>query len=113
MRVVKTMSLHRSTLALHLRKGFKSALTLTALSLCVASPPRPYHYNWDMVRDTAMEQALHAKFTQHEHLRQLLLSTEPRNIVYHIMSDEYWGDGGDGGGRNQLGKMLMQLRSVL
>ena len=69
--------------------------------------------NWEVMRVTAMEQALYAKFTQHEDLRQLLLSTEPRNIVFHIMSDEYWGDGQDGGGQNQLGKMLMQLRSEL
>ena len=84
----------------------------SAQSLCRQSSVS-HHYNWDMIRDTAMDQALHAKFTQHEDLRQLLLRTEPRNIVYHIMSDEYWGDGQDGEGQNQLGKMLMQLRSVL
>ena len=59
-----------------------------------------------------MWQALDAKFTQHEDLRQLLLSTKPRNIVYHKRSDDYWGDGGDGSGENQLGKMLMQLRKL-
>ena len=90
----------------------KCADAQSAQALCRQSSVS-CHYNWEVVRISAMEQALYAKFTQHEDLRQLLLSTEPRNIVYHIVSDDYWGDGGDGSGQNQLGKMLLQLRGEL
>ena len=69
--------------------------------------------SWRDVHDSAVEQALEAKFTQHEDLRQLLLGTKPRHIVYHIFSDNYWGDGGDGSGENRLGEMLMELRKSL
>lgn len=31
----------------------------------------------------------------------------------HTPRDRYWGDGGDGTGRNQLGKTLMEVRRVL
>ena len=90
----------------------KSASAHSAQALC-RQYTSPQRYNWEVIRDNAMEQALSAKFTQHEDLRQLLLGTKPRRIVYHINSDDYWGDGGDGEGRNRLGEKLMQLRSEL
>jgi len=31
-------------------------------------------------------------------------------IVEHTTNDSYWGDGGDGSGRNMLGKLLMETR---
>ena len=65
---------------------------------------------WRNAPDSAMEVALHAKFTQHKDLRELLLSTSGHNLVYHIMSDTYWGDGWYGKGKNKLGKMLVKLR---
>ena len=79
-----------------------------ARSLC-----QHYGSSWRDVHDSAVEQALEAKFTQHEDLRQLLLGTKPRQIVYHINSDDYWGDGRDGSGENRLGEMLMELRKSL
>ncbi len=31
----------------------------------------------------------------------------------HTESDDYWGDGGDGRGRNRLGRILMEVREAL
>ena len=67
-------------------------------------------HNWEENRDAAMKTALYAR-CKDEKFRQLLLSIEPLNLVFH-KKDKYWGDGGmNGGGQNQLGKLLMELRS--
>ena len=43
----------------------------------------------------------------------LLLSTGDAKLVEHTENDSYWGDGGDGSGRNMLGQILMQIRTEL
>ena len=81
----------------------------SARILCRGVQPK---YNWEENRDTSMKTALNAKFKQREY-RELLLSTETKELVFHN-KDKYWGDGGlDGGGQNRLGKLLMQLRNEL
>ena len=60
-----------------------------------------------------MFKALQAKFTQHKDLKELLLSTKNRELVEHSPYDSYWGDGGDGSGKNKLGILLMKLRKDL
>ena len=60
-----------------------------------------------------MYDACLAKFSQHPDLKQLLLSTGDAIIIEHTKNDNYWGDGGDGTGRNQLGKTLMRVRDTL
>lgn len=69
--------------------------------------------DWDRVKDAVMFEAIKAKFTQHEELRDLLLRTGTARIIEHTENDNYWGDGGDGSGKNKLGKALMQLREEL
>jgi ribA/ribD-fused uncharacterized protein len=69
--------------------------------------------DWDSARVPVMREALHAKFTQHADLRVLLLSTGDATIVEHTERDDFWGDGGDGSGRNMLGRLLMDLREEL
>lgn len=60
-----------------------------------------------------MRDAVRAKFTQHDELRLLLLSTGSAKLVEHTTNDAYWGDGGDGSGRNMLGRILMEVREQL
>ena len=60
-----------------------------------------------------MLDALRAKFTQHDRLRRLLVDTGHAELVEHTRNDHYWGDGGDGSGRNRLGVLLMRLRDEL
>lgn len=69
--------------------------------------------DWFNKKEKAMWQAIRAKFTQHPELKELLLSTEQRNIAEHTNNDSYWGDAEDGSGLNRLGELLMQLRSQL
>ena len=69
--------------------------------------------NWDNFKDNVMYDALKAKFTQHKELRKLLIETEAKILIEHTENDSYWGDGGDGTGKNKLGKLLMKLRNTL
>jgi ribA/ribD-fused uncharacterized protein len=69
--------------------------------------------DWESVKVSVMREALRAKFTQHPELRALLLSTCDTKLVEHTENDAYWGDGGDGSGRNMLGQLLMELRAAL
>ena len=69
--------------------------------------------DWMSIKNQIMLKALRAKFSQNEHLKQLLLDTKERKLVEHTTNDSYWGDGGDGSGQNQLGKLLMQVRREL
>lgn len=69
--------------------------------------------DWHRVRDEVMLRAVRAKFSQHEELRELLLSTGEEEIVEHTSADDYWGDGGDGSGQNMLGRILMAVRTEL
>ena len=74
---------------------------------------RPLRADWETVKESIMREALHAKFTQHEDLRELLLGTDDRPLVEHTRNDRYWADGGDGSGLNRLGILLMELRASL
>jgi len=46
-------------------------------------------------------------------LRETLLATGDSTIVEHTKNDAYWGDGGDGTGKNRLGEILMLVRELL
>lgn len=74
---------------------------------------RPLRRDWEQVKEDIMRQALEAKFTQHPALRSLLLSTGEAKLIEHTRNDRYWGDGGDGTGKNRLGHLLMELREKL
>ena len=69
--------------------------------------------DWESVKVSVMHAALVAKFRQHDDLRALLLSTGDAKLVEHTENDDYWGDGGDGRGRNMLGQLLMRVRAAL
>jgi predicted NAD-dependent protein-ADP-ribosyltransferase YbiA (DUF1768 family) len=70
----------------------------------------------ERVKDHFMFQALIAKFTQHEDLGRLLLSTGEALLVedtQKVGSDPYWGNGPSGNGLNKLGRMLVLVRQHL
>jgi hypothetical protein len=69
--------------------------------------------DWEVVRDNVMREAVEAKMTQHNDVRDVLLSTHGAAIVESTANDQYWGDGDDGTGRNMLGILLMELRNKL
>lgn len=71
----------------------------------------PLRKDWEAVKNNVMRKAVYAKFTQHDDLRKLLLSTGDKKLVEHTEKDSYWGDGGDGSGGNMLGLILMETRT--
>ena len=77
------------------------------------SRKRPLRRDWESVKEQVMLDAIRAKFTQHEDLKAILLGTGDATLVEHTERDSYWGDGGDGSGKNRLGHLLMRLRDEL
>ncbi|MFY1824857.1 NADAR family protein [Myxococcus fulvus] len=74
---------------------------------------RKLRRDWESIKVSVMREAVRAKFTQHEDLAQLLLDTGDARLVEHTDQDDYWGDGGDGSGKNMLGRILMEVREQL
>jgi ribA/ribD-fused uncharacterized protein len=73
----------------------------------------PLRRDWERVKDAVMRDVVLAKFTQHDDLRATLLATGDALLVEHTERDSYWGDGGDGSGKNRLGQILMSVRDEL
>ncbi|CAH1761453.1 15791_t:CDS:2 [Entrophospora sp. SA101] len=71
--------------------------------------------DWNESRDSVMLKALRFKFTQHEDLKELLLSTGESKLIEDSPSDSYWGIATRNGvkGENKLGLLLMIVRSEL
>lgn len=69
--------------------------------------------DWESVKVPTMRRVVEAKFRQHRSLAELLMSTAGATLVEHTETDSFWGDGGDGSGRNMLGRILMEVRAVL
>ena len=74
---------------------------------------RPLRHDWEVVKVAVMRKAVRAKFSQHDDLREILLSTGDAVLVEHTEKDAYWGDGGNGSGKNMLGRILMDVREEL
>lgn len=74
---------------------------------------RKLRRDWERVKVGVMREAVEAKFRQHPELRALLLATGTAQLIEHTENDDFWGDGGDGHGRNELGRILMAVRDRL
>src|SRR4051812_8135686 len=74
---------------------------------------RKLRRDWESVKIGVMREAVEAKFRQHDDLRALLLTTGDATLIEHTENDDFWGDGGDGTGRNELGRILMAVRERL
>jgi hypothetical protein len=73
----------------------------------------PLRRDWEAVKEDVVREALLAKFARYPALRELLLSIGDAELMESAANDRYWGDGGDGTGRNRLGVLLMELRTEL
>jgi ribA/ribD-fused uncharacterized protein len=69
--------------------------------------------NWDEVKYLVMYECVLAKFLQHSDLRKQLIDTKQEELMEDSPIDYYWGCGKDGTGQNNLGKVLIQVRSLL
>ncbi len=72
--------------------------------------------DWSKIKFDRMRQVLKAKFSQHEDLQEILLSTGDVRLVESATVDNpvnrLWGEV-KGHGKNRLGQMLMELRAQL
>lgn len=64
---------------------------------------------WDTIKVEVMKIIIRMKFSIDKY-KQILLSTGDKTIVEHTHRDNFWGDGGNGTGKNHLGKILMEIR---
>lgn len=72
--------------------------------------PRP---DWNLHKCQIMYRAIWQKFSSHLDIQRVLLDTIDREIVEDSPVDYFWGCGLDRSGQNQLGRILMQVRSDL
>jgi len=91
-------------------RSVKSPMIAARMGRNRSKPIRP---DWEQVKDDIMREAVRSKFSQHRDLREILLATGDALIVEHTKNDSYWGDGGDGSGKNMLGRILAEVRAEL
>ena len=66
--------------------------------------------DWNDVKYDIMYNVIKTKIQQHPEIKQNLLNTNLRPIIYHTHFDSYWGIG-DGQGQNMIGEILEKLRT--
>lgn len=74
------------------------------------------HPDWSKTKFDRMKKVLLAKFTQHQDLQELLLSTGDKRLVEAATVDNavnrLWGEV-NGKGKNKLGELLMEVRAEI
>lgn len=71
-----------------------------------------YRKDWPEIKLATMRKAVTEKFKQNLDLQQILLDTMERPL-YENSPDGYWGLGEDSKGKNYLGMLLMETRSLI
>lgn len=69
--------------------------------------------DWNDLKVPRMRAALLAFFRQHNDMRNRLLATGDAALIEESKSDAFWGLGKKGNGKNMLGVLLMEVRSLL
>lgn len=91
----------------------RQAATPEAAAALGRNPDYNVQPDWDIIKPRIMYTAVRTKFLAHPEIQTELLSTGEELIVENSPCDAYWGCGADGDGRNQLGKILMQVRQEI
>ncbi len=73
----------------------------------------PLRPDWEQVKDDVMRRAVLHKFETHASIRQILLDTGDDPIIENAPHDYYWGCGKDRSGKNMLGQILVEVRTIL
>lgn len=68
--------------------------------------------DWDSKKVEVMKSICRAKFTQHEYVRAKLKGSGELEIVEDSTKDPFWGWGPNRDGRNELGKIWMEIRDL-
>jgi ribA/ribD-fused uncharacterized protein len=75
-------------------------------------PAKPIRPDWIEQREESMRKAIYAKFDQNPALKQKIIETYPRPLVFADATDSFWGYGRTKMGKNKLGSLLMQYRAT-
>jgi hypothetical protein len=67
--------------------------------------------HWNSEKLGIREKVMRVKFDQHADLKQMLIETNDELLVCRTEDKSFWGTGLDGHGQNQLGKLVMSLRT--
>ncbi|MFA6524713.1 MAG: NADAR family protein [Patescibacteria group bacterium] len=65
---------------------------------------------WHDIKRSVMKEILTAKMRQHNDVREVLQRSSGRELIENSPVDSYWGCGKDGNGRNEVGKIWMEIR---
>jgi len=95
------------------QEALRNAQTPMEVATLGRDRSKPLRSDWDGIKDAVMFDVVVAKFTQHPELTKLLLATGDAILIEHTENDSYWADGGDGSGKNMLGKILMEVREII
>ena len=60
-----------------------------------------------------MKEIVYEKTQQHDEVKTLLLQTKDAELIENSPVDYFWGCGKDGTGRNELGKIWMEVREKI
>jgi ribA/ribD-fused uncharacterized protein len=69
--------------------------------------------DWDVIKRDWMKDICRAKMYQHEYIKRRLLLTKNNLLIEVSPVDSFWGWGPNKDGRNELGKIWMELREEL
>lgn len=67
--------------------------------------------DWELTKPKVMREICKQKLLQHEYVQSKLMQTKDLLLVEDSPKDDYWGWGKDRNGRNELGKIWMELRN--
>ena len=67
----------------------------------------------DVMLPSQLEEIQYLKFTQHDDLLSELVATHPAHLVWGTTRDAFLGLGLNGKGRNELGQLLVRIRTRL
>ncbi|KAE8222584.1 hypothetical protein CF319_g4247 [Tilletia indica] len=95
-----------------IRRIASAASARIALQLATANRYR-VRKDWTQVSVGEMFDAVLLKFIGNSQLRSLLLDTGEAHLIEAAPTDSFWGEGLDGKGRNELGHVLMKVRTAL
>ena len=88
----------------------ETAEQAAALGRCPSRKVRP---DWGVVKTNLMATAVLEKFHTHREIRNILLGTGDELLVENSPTDYFWGCGASKSPQNNLGKILMDIRSKL
>jgi len=69
--------------------------------------------DWDAVKVGLMKEILLAKYYQHEYVQKKLKDSGSRVLIEDSWRDDFWGWGEHKDGKNQLGKLWMEIRTEI